>query len=231
MEEFAIASKDVDAIYPTIPNRSAYEMYDQSMSAIRMPLESLDRENYLHFDNNPVKRVVEEPVSTFSIDVDTGSYSVMRRMINNGQLPRYDAVRSEEFINYFTYDYPKQAEPSAPFSVHKEISVTPWNPDMRLLHIGIKGYEQDREDLPPANLVFLVDVSGSMQVANKLELLKTSLKLLTRQLRKQDTVSLVVYAGASGVVLEPTSGFETVKIMTALDSLTAGGSTNGRAGV
>ncbi|MEX2352846.1 MAG: von Willebrand factor type A domain-containing protein, partial [Gammaproteobacteria bacterium] len=130
---------------------------------------SIDRENYAHFDDNPVKRVSEQPVSTFSIDVDTGSYAVVRRMLNNGQMPRHDAVRSEELINYFSYDYPERAEASAPFALHKEIAPTPWNQDTYLLHIGINGFEQERSTLPPANLVFLVDVSGSMQDANKLE--------------------------------------------------------------
>ncbi|MEX2352535.1 MAG: VWA domain-containing protein [Gammaproteobacteria bacterium] len=200
----------------------------------RMPYinpASIDRENYAHFDDNPVKRVSEQPVSTFSIDVDTGSYAVVRRMLNHGQLPQHDAVRSEELINYFSYDYPERAEPSAPFAVHREIAPTPWNQDTHLLHIGIKGFEQERSTLPPANLVFLVDVSGSMQDANKLELLKTSLKLLTKQLREVDTVALVVYAGASGVVLEPTKGNQQAKIITALDRLQAGGSTNGAAGI
>lgn len=190
-----------------------------------------NRENYTHFDDNPVKRVAEQPVSTFSIDVDTGSYALVRRMLHNGQLPVQDAVRSEELINYFPYEYPVQAERSALFALYREIAPAPWNPDTYLLHIGIKGFEQDRTDMPAANLVFLVDVSGSMQDANKLELVKSSLKMLTRQLRKQDTVALVVYAGASGVVLEPTTGDNKAKILTALDQLEAGGSTNGADGI
>lgn len=235
VEEYAVMRKEMDANYRIVPQSVPQSvpamMYDQSLSAIRPPSEPLDTEKYANFDNNPVKQVLVSPVSTFSIDVDTGSYSVVRRMINSGQLPRHDAVRSEELINYFSYDYPKHDVRSSPFTMYKEISVTPWNPNTHLLHIGIKGYEQSLAKLPPANLVFLIDVSGSMQDANKLELLKTSLKLLTRQLRKQDSVSLVVYAGASGVVLEPTDGTERVKIIAALDQLAAGGSTNGAAGI
>lgn len=230
-EEYAVMRNQMDDYIRIVPQSTPAMMYDQSLYVIRPPSDPLDTENYANFDDNPVKQVLISPVSTFSIDVDTGSYSVVRRMINSGQLPRHDAVRSEELINYFSYDYPERAERLAPFTVHKEISVSPWNPNTHLLHIGIKGYEQSLAKLPPANLVFLIDVSGSMQDANKLELLKTSLKLLSRQLRKEDSVSLVVYAGASGVVLEPTSGIQRAKINSALDQLTAGGSTNGASGI
>jgi len=192
--------------------------------------EPLNRENYHHFDGNPVNRVSEKPISTFSIDVDTGAYANMRRFLNRGSLPRKDAVRVEEFINYFSYDYP-QPEGKHPFSMTTEISPTPWNNETLLLHIGVQGKDIDKLNLPPSNLVFLIDVSGSMQSTNKLELLKTSLKLLSKQLRPQDTVSIVVYAGASGVVLPPTTGDQTARIQQALDKLTAGGSTNGAAGI
>lgn len=197
----------------------------------RAPSEPLDRENYQHFDDNPLKLVAEHPVSTFSIDVDTGSYTNARRIIKSGQMPRHDAVRVEEFINYFNYDYPAPHSMKVPFNVITEVGPTPWSQSTRLLHIGIKGYEVPKSKLPPANLVFLIDVSGSMQSADKLGLLKNSLKLLTRQLRAQDRISIVVYAGASGVVLEPVSGQEKQKIQAALDSLTAGGRTNGAAGI
>jgi Ca-activated chloride channel homolog len=231
-EEVVSLHREMNASVQMAPQSVTTMMYDKSdMVAIRPALDPLDRENYAHIDNNPIKRVLAEPVSTFSIDVDTGSYAVVRRMLNNGQLPRHDAVRSEELINYFSYAYSERAESSAPFVVHKEIAPSPWNKDTHLLHIGIKGFEQDVSALPPANLVFLVDVSGSMQDVNKLELLKTSLKLLTKQLRPIDSVSIVVYAGASGVVLEPTSGNNRMKIITALDRLHAGGSTNGAAGI
>jgi len=200
------------------------------LSQLRHPAEPLDRENYHHFDDNPVKRAAEQPVSTFSIDVDTGAYANVRRFLNQGRLPREDVVRTEELVNYFSYDYP-QPEGKHPFSVTTELSPTPWNKDTLLLHVGIKGKDIAKQTLPPSNLVFLVDVSGSMQSPNKLQLLKTSMKLLTKQLRPQDKVSMVVYAGASGVVLPPTAGDQTATIHQALDKLTAGGRTNGAAGI
>ncbi len=197
----------------------------------RTPSEPVNRENYAHFDNNPVMRVTENPVSTFSIDVDTGSYTNVRRMLRQGQLPVKDAVRVEEFINYFNYEYAAPESPEHPFNVITELGPTPWNPNTRLLHIGIKAYDVAKEQLPPSNLVFLVDVSGSMQSPDKLQLLVNSLRLLVNKLRNEDTIALVVYAGASGVVLEPTSGQYKAKITAALDGLIAGGSTNGGAGI
>jgi Ca-activated chloride channel family protein len=203
----------------------------QPLQSIRAPGEAVNRENYDHFDDNQIKLVAEAPVSTFSIDVDTGSYSNVRRMINAGNLPREDAVRVEELINYFSYDYPLPENSGIPFSVTTEIGVTPWNPDTHLLHVGIKGYDLAAKELPASNLVFLVDVSGSMNSPNKLGLLKSALKLLTKQMRVEDRISIVVYAGASGVVLEPVSANQSAKIAQALDSLSAGGSTNGAAGI
>ena len=197
----------------------------------RLPAEPTDREQYAHYEDNPVQRVAEKPVSTFSIDVDTGSYTNARRMLKEGRLPVRDAVRAEEFINYFSYDYPVPENVRQPFNVITELGPTPWNADTYLLHIGIKGYEMPRHKLPPANLVFLVDVSGSMRSADKLGLLVNSLKLLSNQLRAEDKISLVVYAGASGVVLQPTSGADKLQISRALDGLRAGGSTNGAAGI
>jgi Ca-activated chloride channel family protein len=198
---------------------------------LRAPSEPLNRENYAHFNDNPLQRVAENPFSTFSIDVDTGAYSNLRRMLNAGSKPARDAVRTEELVNYFSYDYPRPQDRARPFSITTEVGPAPWNAATRLLQIGIQGYEVPAADLPAANLVFLVDVSGSMQAANKLELLKSSLKLLLRRLDGQDTVSIVVYAGASGVVLEPTPGDQSARIIAALDALTAGGSTNGGAGI
>lgn len=219
--------QDVAANSPAFPiSAGAYRL-----DSIRAASEPVNRENYAHYDDNVVKRVQEHPVSTFSIDVDTGSYANIRRMINTGRLPAHDAVRAEELINYFSYDYPVHAAKSDPFALYKEIAVTPWNANTHLLHIGIKAYDLPTDKLPPANLVFLVDVSGSMQSPNKLELLKSSLKLLTAQLSADDSVSIVVYAGASGVVLEPTAGDQKGKITAALEQLTAGGSTNGGAGI
>jgi len=203
----------------------------KSLHSIRAPSEQVNRENYNHFDDNQVKLVAEAPVSTFSIDVDSGSYSNVRRMINAGNLPREDAVRVEELINYFAYDYPLPENKQTPFSITTEIGVTPWNPDTRLMHVGIKGYDMSEKELPASNLVFLVDVSGSMNTPNKLGLLKSALKLLSRKMRTEDKISIVVYAGASGVVLEPVAGNQSAKITQALDALSAGGRTNGAAGI
>ncbi len=207
------------------------KMAAKSLHSIRLASEPADRENYNHFDDNQIKLVAEAPVSTFSIDVDTGSYSNIRRMINAGTLPPEDAVRVEELINYFSYDYPLPENNQTPFSVTTEIAVTPWHPDTRLVHIGIKGNDTTDKELPASNLVFLVDVSGSMNSPDKLGLLKSALKLLSKQMHNEDKISIVVYAGASGVVLEPIAANQTAKISQALDSLSAGGSTNGAAGI
>jgi len=198
---------------------------------IRLPSEPLDRENYAHVKTNPIKLVSEHPVSTFSIDVDTGAYANVRRFLNQGRIPPKDAVRIEEMINYFSYHYPAPKNIKQPFRVTTELAPTPWNPKTRLLHIGIQGYKLQRNELPPANLVFLLDVSGSMQSPNKLGLLKSALKLLAGQMGRKDRISIVVYAGASGAVLEPTSGNLHARITAALDALQAGGSTNGAAGI
>ncbi len=189
----------------------------------------LDRENYAHLESNPIKVSRSEPVSTFSIDVDSGSYSNLRRMLNHGNLPPKDAVRVEELINYFSYHYPLPKDKKQPFSISTEIAHAPWNKNNHLLHIGLKGYDLPQQNLPAANLVFLLDVSGSMR--NSMELLKSSLKLLSRQLTAKDRVSIVVYAGASGLVLPPTAGNEQGTISAALGQLQAGGSTNGGAGI
>lgn len=189
-----------------------------------------DREQYGHIVENPAKRVAESPVSTFSIDVDTGSYANVRRMLNAGRLPPADAVRVEEMINYFPYAY-DLPRGNAPFAVYTEIAPAPWNHNHHLLRIGIKGQDVAKNSLPPANLVFLVDVSGSMMPPERLPLLKSALKLLVRQLRPQDRVSLVTYASGTQVVLEPTSGAQKRRIMAALDNLQAGGSTNGAGGI
>ena len=201
------------------------------MAQLRAPSEPLNRENYAHFSDNPLHRVAEDPFSTFSVDVDTGAYSNMRRMLNAGNRPVKDAIRTEELINYFSYDYPRPQGRSTPFSITTEVGPSPWNSDTHLLHVGIQGYDVPRAQLPAANLVFLVDVSGSMQSPDKLQLLKSALRLLVRELKADDRVSMVVYAGASGVVLEPTAGDQVATITAALDGLTAGGSTNGGAGI
>lgn len=194
------------------------------------PTEPVNRENYAHHEDNPVKLVAEHPVSTFSIDVDTGSYSNLRRFLKQGQLPPEDAVRIEEMINYFDYAYAAPRDRNTPFGVVTEVAVTPWNADTRLVHVGIQGWEPQGE-AKPANLVFLIDVSGSMHSQDKLPLLKNAMKMLTRQMDSRDRISMVVYAGASGVVLEPTPGDQHGKISAALDQLRSGGSTNGAAGI
>jgi len=188
------------------------------------------RENYADLEDNGIKRTSTAPVSTFSIDVDTGAYSNARRFITNGQLPPADAVRAEEFVNYFDYDYPR-IESEVPFSMVTELAASPWHEGRHLLHVGIHADMPEAGERPPSNLVFLVDVSGSMHSPDKLDLLKTSLKMLTRQLGANDTIAMVVYAGASGVVLQPTPGNQTAVISAALDQLQAGGSTNGAAGI
>lgn len=192
--------------------------------------QPVNREVYQHFTDNTIKRVVQEPVSTFSIDVDTGSYANIRRFINQGQLPPKEAVRVEEMMNYFSYDYPHH-NPQHPFTVSTEMAATPWRKESYLLRIGIKGNDLDKAALPPANLVFLIDVSGSMSSYDKLPLLKSALTMLSKQLREQDHVTIVVYAGASGVVLPPTAGNQTETITTALNQLQAGGSTHGSSGI
>ena len=188
-------------------------------------------ERYEAREDNPVQRVSEQPVSTFSIDVDTGSYANVRRMLRNGQRPPADAVRAEEMINYFDYGHPGPSSLSTPFRVTTELAPAPWNGKRQLLMVGIKGYDVAKAELPPANLVFLIDTSGSMHSPEKLPLLKQSFAQLVEELRPQDRVSMVVYAGSAGLVLEPTSGAEKDKILAALDGLQAGGSTNGGAGI
>lgn len=187
-------------------------------------------ERYQHLADNAVKQVSSEPVSTFSLDVDTGSYSNVRRFLAQGQLPPQDAVRVEELVNYFPYSY-GEARGEHPFAVGTELAPCPWNPGHWLLRVAVKADEVAAREMPPANLVFLVDVSGSMDDPAKLPLLKSSLKLLVDQLRAEDRVSLVVYAGREAVVLEPTAGSEREKIRRAIDNLSAGGSTAGEAGI
>ena len=193
--------------------------------------QETNTERYQHSDENPVHLAAEQPVSTFSIDVDTGAYSNVRRFLNSGQLPPQDAVRVEEMINYFDYQYPAPTNRRTPFNVSTELAPAPWNADAWLLRIGIKGFEVKADERPPANLVFLIDVSGSMQTPVKLPLLKNAFRLLTDQLTARDRVSMVVYAGRSGVVLPPTPGDQKYKIREALDRLEAGGSTNGAEGI
>ncbi|QOT78476.1 VWA domain-containing protein [Cupriavidus basilensis] len=194
------------------------------------PQPGPDRERYGAIDENGVQQVAQAPVSTFSIDVDTGSYSNVRRLLNAGRLPPADAVRVEEMVNYFPYDY-AQPRDGRPFVVHADAAPAPWQARNVLLRIGIKAADAARDSLPPANLVFLVDVSGSMYSPDKLPLLKSSLKLLTNALRAQDRITLVTYASGTRVVLPPTSGSDKATISSAIDSLVAGGSTSGASGI
>ncbi len=189
------------------------------------------REQYASIVANPVRLAAEHPVSTFSIDVDSAAYANVRRFLSGGTLPPPDAVRVEEMINYFSYKYPAPATRQRPFQLSTEMARTPWNSNSYLLRLGIKGYEVPVAQLPPANLVFLVDVSGSMLAPNRLPLAQRALHLLTQQLREQDRVSLVTYAGSTRIELEPTPGNEKEKILAAIDRLSAGGGTNGGAGI
>ncbi|MBT2370912.1 vWA domain-containing protein [Pseudomonas fluorescens] len=208
------------------PRVASFAMRD----SVQREYRAEPREQYQNLPDNPVHSVAETPVSTFSVDVDTGSYANVRRFLNQGHMPPDGAVRLEEMVNYFPYDYALPTDGS-PFGVTTEVAVSPWNPHTRLLRIGIKASDRAVADLAPANLVFLVDVSGSMDRREGLPLVKGTLKLLVDQLRDQDRVSLVVYAGESRVVLKPTSGRDKAKIRNAIDQLTAGGSTAGASGI
>ncbi|RYG92978.1 VWA domain-containing protein [Loktanella sp. IMCC34160] len=190
-----------------------------------------DTEAYPSADTNPLKVVVEEPVSTFSIDVDTAAYSVIRNSLNRGTLPPAEAVRVEEMVNYFPYDYPAPDADAAPFRPTISLMPTPWNPDTQLLHIALQGELPAVDDRPPLNLVFLIDTSGSMNDAAKLPLLKQSFRLMLGNLSPEDQVAIVEYAGSAGLVLAPTPAGDRTAILAALDGLGAGGSTNGQGGL
>ena len=192
--------------------------------------QDFNTEEYSKINDNEFKESLKDPLSTMSIDVDKASYSNMRRFVSKGSLPPADAVRVEEFINYFSYSYP-QPKGEVPFSITTEYTQCAWNKKHHIIHIGIQGKEIQATSMPANNLVFLIDVSGSMMTPNKLPLLKSGLSLLVDQLRPIDKVSLVVYAGAAGIVLEPTTGDKKNEIMEALEKLQAGGSTAGGAGI
>lgn len=222
-------------IKSTLPAAMEMEMsYDMSYSGnyshneVQMPVHNT--EEYSTINENIFHNPARNPLSTFSIDVDAASYSNIRRFINASQMPPKDAVRIEEMINYFDYEYP-QPLGEDPFSVNTEAAICPWNKDHYLVHIGLQGKNIATENLPPSNLVFLLDVSGSMNQANKLPLLKSAFKLLVDKLRPEDKVSIVVYAGAAGLVLPPTPGNQKETIIAALDRLQAGGSTAGGQGI
>ena len=185
---------------------------------------------YGNIEENPFLAAASNPLSTFSIDVDTASYSNVRRFIENGSLPPKDAVRIEEMINYFSYDYP-QPNDNLPFSVNLDAASCPWAPAHRLVRIGLKGREMPNEKRPASNLVFLLDVSGSMMPANRLPLVKQAMRLLVEKLGENDRVAIVVYSGASGLALPSTTGDHKEQILSALENLEAGGSTNGAQGI
>ncbi|MGZ5304639.1 MAG: YfbK domain-containing protein, partial [Bacteroidia bacterium] len=220
----------VDGIKMTgAPNIPSSKIYETKPDATNVHIYN-SPEAYKHIAENGWVKPSYEPLSTFSIDVDAASYSNMRRFLKNGQLPPPDAVRIEEMINYFNYSYP-QPTGEHPFHVFSEMASCPWNPEHKLVHIGIQGKIVQKENLPASNLVFLIDVSGSMSSPDKLPLVKQSLKLLTNELRKDDKVAIVVYAGAAGLVLPSTKGNDKNRINEALDELEAGGSTAGGAGI
>ena len=216
--------------------------YDQSVTSVAhmAPINPPEQnnENYQKIVANAVHKTSEDAIATLSIDTDTGSYANVRRFINQGQLPPTDAVRVEELINYFHYDFSHAIKKSGvPFLVDTQVVSAPWQPSNRIVKVGIQANDATTENalkaqtLPPANLVFLVDVSGSMSDADKLDLAKSSLKMLTKQLRKQDTITLITYAGNTEVILPATSGDKTQTILNAIDNLNAGGSTNGEAAI
>lgn len=223
------ATRSTEAPNSVSPSEGSYQLLSKKGTDI-FRFDPTGNENYASVNDNPFAVVTQSPLSTFSIDVDTAAYSNMRRFITGGQLPPPDAVRIEEMINYFTYDYP-QPTGDDPFSVNVEVAGCPWETTHQLLRVGLKGKTFADEARPASNLVFLIDVSGSMEPENKLPLLKKAMGMLTSQLRAQDRVAIVVYAGASGLVLPSTTCNNQQTIAHALDNLNAGGSTNGGAGI
>jgi len=216
MEKASLSAPSPSAAY----GRASFQRYNNNFNT----------EGYASINENGYKNVKNNPLSTFSIDVDNASYSNIRRFINSGSMPPADAVRIEEMINYFKFNYP-EPQGEHPFSVYTEMAICPWNANHRLLQIGLRGKSIDKSTLPPSNLVFLIDVSGSMDEPNKLPLLKSAFGLLVNELRPQDRVAIVVYAGAAGLVLESTPGNRKERIMSAIDNLEAGGSTAGGEGL
>jgi Ca-activated chloride channel family protein len=221
--------------YQILKNKALINLYGEKakngvISITTHDVVSSDNESYESIIENQFERVAFAPLSTFSIDVDKASYSNIRRFINNGQEVPSDAVKIEEMINYFNYNYAQPTD-EHPFSIQSEVALSPNNKTSKIVKIGIQGKNVATDKIPASNLVFLIDVSGSMSDMNKLPLLKSAFKLLVKQLRNKDKVSIVVYAGAAGLVLEPTSGDDKNKILQALDNLEAGGSTAGGAGI
>ncbi|MEX0956139.1 MAG: VWA domain-containing protein [Rhizobiaceae bacterium] len=213
------------------PSGGASKMMVLPPSPEPSPQVEENRDRFQSFDANPVRSALENPVSTFSIDADTASYSFVRRSLKEGFLPNPDSVRVEEMINYFPYDWAGPDSAETPFNSTITVMPSPWNEHTKLMHVAIKGYDVQPAEEPRSNLVFLIDTSGSMNAPDKLPLLKSAFRLLVSQLGDDDTVSIVTYAGSAGTVLEPTKGSERVKILSALDNLDAGGRTAGEAGI
>jgi Ca-activated chloride channel homolog len=226
-------SQKKESVVGSIASR-AYDSPRRERKAMAAPQMCYDAEfnteGYSKINENGFRDVAKEPLSTFSVDVDRASYANVRRYLNSGQLPPADAVRIEEMVNYFNYNYP-QPKGNEPFSVNTEMAVCPWDPSHYILKVGLQGKQIDKSNLPPSNIVFLIDVSGSMNAPNKLPLLKSAYTLLVNELRPIDRVAIVVYAGAAGLVLPSTPGSEKGKILDAIERLSAGGSTAGGEGL
>jgi Ca-activated chloride channel family protein len=223
------AAPEAAMLSDSFAGASVASMPSQDMAQPYAQYENGDK--FEHAASNPVKKAAEEPVSTFSVDVDTASYSFMRRSLLGGHLPPKDSVRTEELINYFDYNYPVPNDAAHPFKPTVTVFPTPWNKDTKLIHIGIKGHDIIPAKKPASNLVFLLDVSGSMESPDKLPLLRNAFAMMVENLHPNDTVSIVTYAGNAGTVLEPTKVKEKTKILAALEHLQAGGSTAGAQGI
>ena len=216
---------------PPVQGRIASPQVEEMVVSGSATRSRVDTERYPGAQANPIKRVAEEPVSTFSVDVDTASYANVRRFLNDGSRPPSDAVRVEEMINYFDYGYAQPADRATPFRPYVAVNPSPWAKDRQIVHIGLQGYDLPRNSEPPLNLVFLIDTSGSMWSEDRLPLAIRSLNLLVDQLRPQDRVAIVAYAGSAGAVLSPTDGRNKLKVRCALGALRAGGSTAGGEGL
>lgn len=228
-DTIALAQPTMEAAYASRP-RHGFLPPPVLPEPAPLPPE-INREGYAFLTENAFRTVREDPLSTFSIDVDTASFTNVRRYLDNGRLPPAGAVRVEELVNYFPYDDPTPESTDEPFTVNLEVATAPWQPDHALLRIALKGYEVDWSERPAANLVFLVDISGSMNRPNKLPLVQEGLRHLTRQLDGQDTVAIVTYAGQAGLALPSTTANNTATILHAIDNLRSGGSTHGSAGI
>jgi len=219
------------SLHSSVPSSARTARLTASADGVRPIARMPDRERFASADPNPLRQTALDPVSTFSIDVDTASYSFVRASLNDGRLPGPDAVRVEEMVNYFDYEYRAPDGRDVPFQTSVSVVETPWNKDTKLMQVGIQGYKVPLADLPPQNLVFLIDTSGSMADANKLPLLQQSFRLLLSSLRDEDEVAIVTYAGSAGVLLKPTKVSDKSVILEKINALTSGGSTAGHAGL